>query len=400
MIFHVICITITIIITAGSSKTEGYNVNIIQFFIYLAAAFILLYALRRRRLFVYWVIIIEYFILLMFPYSAPHYAFLEFLWMPGIILLFSILKPMVITLLLTAVLGVPGCIFLSYNYFSGAVFRLGENTCTYGLAALFFYVPVTAFAVLAGCFRIYAGRLKDEKEGLEQLKVQLSKINKEISNKIFRLQNEIASEERKKISREIHDAAGYMFANLIMMLQAALAVLEKDKEKAKIMIRDARNYSERGMNEIRHILHNIYEYKHNFFSLQNSLFDLTESFRKTTNITLTTEYGNWPPSFSETLNSFLLSFAQECLTNALKHGQPSMITIMCWKTGPMVFIRVADNGKGAVMPLKKGIGISSMENFVYSTGGSVNIKSDGNGFRITIGIDTEKENLKDAYFNS
>ncbi|MDR2403635.1 MAG: hypothetical protein LBD78_06350, partial [Spirochaetaceae bacterium] len=167
----------------------------------------------------------------------------------------------------------------------------------------------------------------------------------------------------------------------------------KDAKKAERIIVDARDYAERGINEIRHILRNIRGHSQGFLSLQNTLFDLSDSFRKATNIMLIIEYGNWPRTFSKTIDSFFISFTQECLTNALKHGQATVIIIMCWLRGSRIFMRVTDNGQGALMPIKKGIGISAMEEFVTLYDGSIVIQSDAGGFRITAELLADKKPL-------
>jgi signal transduction histidine kinase len=332
----------------------------------------------------------DYFSILMFRYADHRCDFLEYLWMPGIIVTVSLLIPGPLALFLPAVIGIPGCIFLSYGYFIDGGISLGGTVYPYSCAALFFYVPITLLSITAGYINSRSEKIKKTKECLEQLNFQLNKINKDVTRKMFRLQNDTTMEERKRISKAIHDTAGYMFTNLIMMLQAASAVLGKDAKEADRIIKDARDYAERGINEIRHILRGIREHKRVFLSLQNTLFDLSDSFRKATNITLTIEYGNWPPTFSKTIDSFFVSFTQECLTNALKHGQATAVTIMCWTRGPRIFMRLSDNGRGAVMPIKKGIGISAMEEFVTLYDGGITIQSDAEGFRITAELNSTK----------
>jgi signal transduction histidine kinase len=354
------------------------------FLIYLTAGTILCLPLYRRRFYLIILMLVDYFAILMLGYVDKRYAFVEYLWMPGIIAAISLVMPNPLALLLPAILGIPGCIFFSHRYFSGAGVSLGEGIVyPYPTAAFFFYVPVTLLSVAAGCLHLRAGKIKKEKEQLELLNLQLLKINKDVTRKMFRLQNDTTLEERRRISKEIHDTAGYMFANLIMMLQAASAVLGKDVKEAERIIKEARDYAERGINEIRYILRNIRESHQVFLSMQNTLFDISESFRKATDITLTIEYGNWPRTFSKPINSFFTSFIQECLTNALKHGHATAITIMCWTIGARIFMRIADNGRGAVMPIKKGIGISAMEEFAILYDGNISIQSSETGFMIT-----------------
>jgi signal transduction histidine kinase len=309
--------------------------------------------------------------------------FLEHLWLPGILLAIALSAPFPLSILLSLVMGIPGGLFLNYASFTGVVISISGQNYLYADIAPFFYVPVTLLTVMTGIINFYCGKIRDKSDRLELLVSQINKMNKDITGKIFRIQNDTTLEERKRISKEIHDTSGYVFINLIMILQAASAVLYKDLKKTEQLIDDAIDYADKGINEIRHKLRGIREYTHAFLSLQNELFDIGESFRKTTGVTLTIEYGNWPKTFSKTTDSFFLSFMQECLTNALKHGQASAITIMCWMTDSYIVMSITDNGKGAVMPIKKGIGISAMEDFVSSYNGSINIRSDEGGFRIT-----------------
>jgi signal transduction histidine kinase len=285
-------------------------------------------------------------------------------------------------ILLPIFMGIPGPLLLSYGSCNGIVVSIGDRTYSYGMTILFIYIPVTLLSLAVSGISMYTRRIRDRAERLELVNLQLNKLNRDISVKIFRLKNDSTMEERKRISKEVHDTAGYVFINLIMMLQAASAVLDRDIEKAAQLVRDARDYADRGINEIRHILRNMRDYTPVSLSLQNELFDIGESFRKATSVSLTIEYGNWPRSFSKSVDSFFMSFMQECLTNALKHGHATVITIMCWRSASEITMSVTDNGRGAVMPIKKGIGISAMEDFISQHKGSITIHSDEGGFRI------------------
>jgi signal transduction histidine kinase len=392
-IYRFVCLVLTgvfyiILPAAGNDHGKG---RAGVFLMYLATSTVLFTVLRRHRIYFLVLVMVDYFSILMYQYADQRFAFLEFLWMPSIMCAVSMVIQNPAAFLFPLILGIPGCVFFSDGYFSGSTLSLGGIACPYRIAAFFFYVPVTLLSVMAGWINLWARKAKENEMRLDKINFQLNKITKDITRKLFGLQNDMALEERKKISKEIHDAAGYIFTNLIMMLQAASAVLGRDTRKAEAIIINARDYAEKGINEIRHILRNIRGHSHGFLSLQNTLFDLADSFRMATNITLVIEYGNWPRTFSKTINSFLVSFTQECLTNALRHGQATSIGIMCWMRGPRIFMRVTDNGRGALMPIKKGIGISAMEEFVVSYDGGINIRSDEGGFTITAELLAEKK---------
>jgi signal transduction histidine kinase len=171
-----------------------------------------------------------------------------------------------------------------------------------------------------------------------------------------------------------------------MMLQAAAAVFNKDGKRAEKLITDARDYAERGINEIRHILRDVRDYAEVSLSLQNELYSVGDIFQKATGVEISIQYGNWPRSFSKPMDAFFTSFAQEALTNALKHGQATEIFIFCQDSGGIVSMTVSDNGAGAKLPVEKGIGISSLEDIANQYGGAVSMSSNKSGFKITVSV--------------
>jgi signal transduction histidine kinase len=359
------------------------------FFIYLTAGTCIWPLFYKNLWIIFGLNILDYFAVLMFQYVEPYSVFLELLWLPGILTAAALLVPFPWNILLPLFLGIPGCVFLSYGYYAAAFISIGERTYPYYLASLFFYVPITVLAIMIGGLSSYTRKLRTKTGSLERFNLQLDKINRDITSKMFSLQDDTTLEERKRISKEIHDTAGYVFINLIMMLQAASAVLYKDIKKAEQLINDARNYADRGINEIRHILQNIRDYSPVSLSLQNEFFDIGNSFEKATGVALTIEYGNWPKTFSKKIDAFFMSFMQEALTNALKHGHATEVAIMCWNNSTHISMSVSDNGQGINMPIKKGIGITAMEEFVKLQNGAVIIHGDDNGFKITVTVPLE-----------
>jgi signal transduction histidine kinase len=221
---------------------------------------------------------------------------------------------------------------------------------------------------------------------MRMLNNQLEKINKNITGKLFHLKQDLAAEERKKISKEIHDAAGYIFVNLISMLQTASVLFHRNPDKAESLINDAREYSSRGINEIRHILYQVRDYSPSLQSLQNELYSIGKSFANATGVAVSVEFGNWPVSFSPRLDMFFISFMQEALTNALKHGLATVIDVRCSIISNVIELAVSDNGRGATEPIRRGIGITSMEEFVGALGGFIRIGSDAVGFTIAASV--------------
>lgn len=219
----------------------------------------------------------------------------------------------------------------------------------------------------------------------ENHNLKLMKINSEISSKLFSIQQDSSEEERLRITKEVHDTAGYVFINVIMMLQAALAIIDKDYTKGKEKVESALEYTRRGMNEIRMVLHEMRAYEKPDIGIQNELYNIVAVFRKATNINVRFEYGNWPKHFErKETELFLESLVQECLTNTVKHGNADTIDIICWKDEESYSILIQDNGKTKQKNLLLGIGLSGIEDFVSNHGGCVSYGYDQEGFLVRV----------------
>ena len=257
-------------------------------------------------------------------------------------------------------------------------------------------VPVLAFTLaffmICSTALIYISFLKNRNERIEAdlrkaetHNTNLMKINSEISSKLFQIQQDSSEKERLRITKEVHDTAGYVFINVIMMLQAALAIIDKDYEKGKEKVDSALEYTRRGMNEIRMTLHEMRAYEKPNIGIQNELYNIVAVFRQATDIKVTLEYGNWPNHFNKKETElFLVSFVQECLTNTVKHGNANTIDIFCWKDKEAYTILIQDNGKTRQKNLVLGIGLSGIEDFVSNHDGKVSYGYNQTGFIVSV----------------
>jgi signal transduction histidine kinase len=390
-IYRVICLPVIFLIAAYAEKNSGYHNSLLLFF-WLSFSTALYFFLLSHLTGFLLLLFADYVVVLLFPYFDHVLLPSEFIWIPGILLALALGLPRIVNKIAPLVLGIPGAVTLSCGYISNLSVSAFGVSFPFYLAALVFYVPVSLLAIITAFICSEMEKIKNRDAGLELINMHLNELNRSISEKIFRLQNDTATETRKRLSKEIHDSTGYVFINLIMMLQAASAVFRKDAEKAQQLVDEARDYAERGINEIRHRLRDIRSYTISRISLQNEFFNLAESFHKATEVTITIDYGEWPPAFSRDIDSFFVSFLQETLTNAVKHGHATEISVICWKSASHFGMSVTDNGTGAAPPIKFGIGITAMEDVIGQMQGSITIMSDESGFRINASIPLEAVN--------
>jgi signal transduction histidine kinase len=328
----------------------------------------------------------DYFAVLLYSYFEHGFLIAELIWIPGIILALTLALPGPAARALFPGLGIAGAVGFSWGYTSGIRIPVAGASLPFYAAALIVYVPAGLLAAIVSFISLEMEKIKKQNDGLRTISAHLNELNRDISERMFRLQNDTAIEARKRLSKEIHDSTGYVFINLIMMLQAASAVFRRDTGKAQELIDKTRDYAERGINEIRHRLRDIRSYTTSRVSLQNEFFNLAESFHKATEVEITIDYGEWPASLSKEADSFFISFLQETLTNALKHGHATFVSVVCWKSASHIGMSVTDNGTGAETPIKFGIGISAMDDLIGQMRGNIYIRSNEPGFRISASI--------------
>jgi signal transduction histidine kinase len=78
----------------------------------------------------------------------------------------------------------------------------------------------------------------------------------------------------------------------------------------------------------------------------------------------------------------LLRCAQEGITNALRHGRPSTITVECRHRGGTVELRVHDDGS-RVAQIRFGNGLTGMRERLEGAGGTLRVApADGGGVEL------------------
>jgi signal transduction histidine kinase len=365
---------------------EGFNAIQINYLAFLILVSIAYFVLLRHAAPLVVMLLVEYFTVFFYAYIEPNFMFMEIIWIPGIIVALAFAIPKRRGTFFIPALGIIGTIIFSYGFIYDVSITIGTFSLPYITLVFYLYTPVTlsSFILSRVCFRLES--MEKKYFGLASEYKKLDDINNAISQRIFGLQNDTTQKERNRLSKEIHDTAGYIFINLIMMLQATSAVLYRDIKKVDKLLRDARDYAEMGINEIRYLLRDIRDYSPVQLSLQNEFFSIVDSFQKATEVEIAIDYGPWPKTLHVNLDSFFISFMQESLTNALKHGHAAHVSVLCWDSETHVGMTVTDNGGGAELPIKKGIGITAMEDVVNEFGGLISIGSDKNGFRITAAV--------------
>jgi signal transduction histidine kinase len=221
---------------------------------------------------------------------------------------------------------------------------------------------------------------------------KISNINIDIQDYAVTAGRESRIIERKEISREIHDSAGYILTTLLMMLKTGLLIVPEGSGELKQLLAKAVKQAEEGIVEIRRAVHELRKKRIAMEKGINAINKLISVFSDATCVEVKTEYGNVPNTLGPETDLFVYRFVQEGLLNAFKHGNADAITVYFWDTGSMINVVLSDNGNSS-KKVEKGIGILGMEERAAKLGGHITISARTDGFEIRASI-PKKESLR------
>lgn len=211
---------------------------------------------------------------------------------------------------------------------------------------------------------------------LEQFKMKLLKSSKEVAH--------LAEvRERNRISREIHDSVGHKTTAILIQLQAAYKLFERDNEKAKFIVYKCINALSDTVTLLRDTVHNIKPIeKLGIEYIQNVIKDFSFCPVK---LKFTGDFNALPANQLE----IIITNIKEALTNAAKHSGATEVNIFIDINKLYTRLYIADNGVGSSKIIEGlGLGLSGMRERIENIGGSMAISSD-NGFMIVCIIPLE-----------
>ncbi|WP_340399589.1 sensor histidine kinase [Paenibacillus sp. FSL H8-0079] len=260
-------------------------------------------------------------------------------------------------------------------------------TTQYTNEATLFSAETTAM-VLGNLLLIITAALSWQGSRSASSRGQLEQVYDELRSKHYELQEARAqlllftkqlegaaqAEERTRISRQLHDDIGHRLIRTKMMSEAALLTLPLDQEKGTEMVRLIRDQLATSMDDMRSTLHKLQpdSYVSNAYALDR----LLEEVGRDTG--MKTHYEVHGPSHMlyPSIQIVFYKNAKEALTNALRHGNASSITVELVFRDQEVSMSVSNDGKINPHSSKgSGIGQEGMRLRTQMVGGVLEIQS-------------------------
>jgi PAS domain S-box-containing protein len=197
-------------------------------------------------------------------------------------------------------------------------------------------------------------------------------------------------EERRRLSRELHDEAGQALTALKISLELIQADMPENSlhQRLGAMV----NLADETLERIRVLAQNLRPASLDTVGLNPTLEGFCHDFAHRTQLTIHYEGVDLPP-ISPEISISLYRFLQEALTNVIKHAGADTIWVLLQYDDDSISLSVEDNGKGFLHPATQNpgrIGLIGMQERIYLLGGKLDINSQPErGTRLTASIPRE-----------
>jgi signal transduction histidine kinase len=221
-----------------------------------------------------------------------------------------------------------------------------------------------------------------------------SRIGIELDRRVVQRRNEevIASQERMRLTRDLHDGVLQSLTAAALQLNLAEQALEQDRRSRLALVKRLLAKEQR---RIREFVDQIFpkpgteKYAILGRDLQQQLEEAAQYWNCTTSLSVAPPDAKVPASLMSQL-SLMLS---EAIANAVRHGGASKLDVMMKKAEGSLVISVRDNGKGfdphPTQDAHQGLvmastGAASLHDRVCALGGSLTVSSSPTGTELAI----------------
>ena len=189
----------------------------------------------------------------------------------------------------------------------------------------------------------------------------------------------VQEEERRYISRELHDDLGQTLTALKINLHLLGALPPAD---VPMKLADCTLVAEGALEKLRQMSSDLHPPQLDQLGLEDALRYLADRQAIQTGVQVNCENGDLKERLPKAVELALFRIAQEAISNAARHAKASQISLRIERQGDLVMLRINDDGEGfdpataRQSALKKGsLGLISMEERAQLAGGRLQLRS-------------------------
>ncbi len=194
-------------------------------------------------------------------------------------------------------------------------------------------------------------------------------------------------EERKRISKDLHDGIGQQLSGLKMAWQnLSTDIGSKAPDKYAKLINITKILDDTA-SEVRSISHQMMPKALGEMGLAPAIQDMLTKSLEPTDIQYEFEHFNLDQRFNESIEIGLYRITQELINNIIKHANAKFVSVQLFKNKNNLILMVEDNGIGFDSEKGEGHGLMNIKSRLNTINGEVNYESSpGSGIIATIKV--------------
>ncbi|HZX19264.1 MAG TPA: histidine kinase [Pseudomonas sp.] len=199
---------------------------------------------------------------------------------------------------------------------------------------------------------------------------QVQADNTELTQALMALQER----ERARLGQTLHDDLGQYLSGI--RAQACLLQAVADQpEQVRLTAQHLDNHSQRLQEGFRALIRDLYPVVLERLELDEALQLLADNWQAAQRVQCRVMLSRHLPSLPLPTKAHLYRLVQEALTNVARHAQASEVRVRLHYQGQRLRLFIRDNGRGAQLPQRPGIGLRSIHERARSLGAVLRVHS-------------------------